>query len=161
MGLHSFCCLVRQGTDGEGCSPGYPSRGESGGGNNKKTATSSGTRTLAVPGAGRCGARRGANRQSPPSRAHAAAAGLGAGCRSPPPPPAASALIGTEWSCCPINAASGAGEGRTYWLLNGLAISWTKRALLCLTGLATDRMWGRYWGMHACKCAKLGATDVL
>lgn len=32
MGLHSFCCRVRQGTDGEVFSPGRPSQGEKGGG---------------------------------------------------------------------------------------------------------------------------------
>lgn len=36
MGLHSFCCRVRQGTDGEVFSPGRPSQGEKGGGEHPK-----------------------------------------------------------------------------------------------------------------------------
>lgn len=90
MGSHSFCCWVRQGTDGEAFSPGHPSQGETGGGDTP--ALKSRTQTGTMPGLGR---ERGEVRgledscagRARPSRAHAAAAGLLRGLGPPLPSP--------------------------------------------------------------------------
>lgn len=89
MGLHSFCCRVRQGTDGEVFSPGRPSQGEKGGGNTQNPNPPLKSRPVPpppLPPPVRC--RAGSGDRSgvsgcQPSGAHPQQGG----CRFQPPPP--------------------------------------------------------------------------
>lgn len=155
MGLHSFCCRVRQGTDGEVFSPGRPSQGEKGGGEHPKPQppTKIPPGSPPPPSLPPYGAGPGAGT----GRALAAASraertrSRGAAASSPPPPAPGSALGGTEPAPSTRRRECGRARraGWRQWLPNGPATASRPEAgggggrLLRLTGLAADKMGGR------------------